>query len=52
VEKKEVELAPDGKVKLIEPCGFKLRADARCEERKLQKEKKDIARREKELMEK
>lgn len=50
--KPEVELTLEGKVKLVEPKGFKLRADARCEERKKQKEAKEKTRLERERVEK
>jgi hypothetical protein len=48
--KKKIKKGPTGKVKLIEPKGFKLRADARCAERKRLREVRENKRRERELL--
>lgn len=47
--KKKIKKGPSGKKKLVEPKGFRLRADARCAERKRLKEIRENKRREREL---
>lgn len=52
VIEKSIEKGPTGKKKLIEPKGFKLRAEARCKERKRLRDAREKRRHEKILLEK